>query len=383
MPSETTTVSPQWQEKANDFFSTSGVKLKAAGNIFGEAAKEAKENVADVAERVGSIMRSRWSIFQQNNLRPGSKEAVQERFLSVAASTGTLFRRGISETKEKCVVGKLKVEEVAKKTAQRSKSILTNIERWQKGVASTDVFGVPIEITVQRQQSLKPIPHILVSCADYLVLSGLSTEYLFKNEGDKKVIQQLISLYNQDWTASLPDGINPVDIGILLKCYIASLPEPLITFDLYHEVRNARSSIHAIRNILKKLPSVNYMTLEYLTALLLRVSLKSPLNKMDAGSLAVEMAPLIIWQKEQRPEFFSRYCNFSFKGSSDKSLDRTPSTRSAWDNLSETDANMEASSAIPLDDGLPTTDFSSIEVIQCLIQQHNAIFTDANETTWR
>ncbi|RZC74439.1 hypothetical protein C5167_049915 [Papaver somniferum] len=181
----------------------------------------------------------------------------------------------------------------------------------------------------------------------------------------------------------IADGINPVDIGILLKCYIASLPEPLITFDLYHEVRNARSSIHAIRNILKKLPSVNYMTLEYLTALLLRVSQKSPPNKMDAGSLAVEMAPLIIWQKEQRPEFFSRYCNFSSKGSSDKSLDRTPSTRSAWDNLSETDANMEASSAIPLDDGLPTTDFSSIEVIQCLIQQHNAIFTDANETTWR
>lgn len=36
----------------------------------------------------------------------------------------------------------------------------------------TVVFGVPIEVTVQRQQSSRVIPHILVRCADYLILSG-------------------------------------------------------------------------------------------------------------------------------------------------------------------------------------------------------------------
>ncbi|CBI29492.3 unnamed protein product, partial [Vitis vinifera] len=39
--------------------------------------------------------------------------------------------------------------QVAKVTTKKSKTILTDIERWQKGVASTDVFGVPIEVTVQ------------------------------------------------------------------------------------------------------------------------------------------------------------------------------------------------------------------------------------------
>jgi hypothetical protein len=42
----------------------------------------------------------------------------------------------------------------------------------------------------------------------------------------------------------------------------------------------------------------------------------------------------------------------------------------------------DASSQIPLDDASPP-DYSSIEVIQCLIEHHNAIFTDANETVWR
>lgn len=42
---------------------------------------------------------------------------------------------------------------------------------------------------------------------------------------------------------------------------------------------------------------------------------------------------------------------------------------------------MDPSSPIPLDDGTPV-DFGAIEVVQCLIEQHNAIFTDANETVW-
>ncbi|KAK4572527.1 hypothetical protein RGQ29_030811 [Quercus rubra] len=320
---------------------------------------------------------SRWAFLQQ----PSTKQAVQECLISVAATTGTLPRKGVEETKDKVAVGKTKVEEVAKKTAQKSKTILTDIERWQKGVTSTDVFGVPIEVTVQRQQSSKPVPHILVRCADYLILSGLNSPDLFKSEGDKKVIQQLISIYNQDSNASLPEGVNPVDVAALAKCYLASLLEPLTTFELYDEIKGARSSIHSMRNILKRLPSVNYMTLEFITALLLRASQKSLLNKMDARSLAMEMVPpVIIWQKGRKPEFYRQYWNQPSKIPS-KNLDQPPSY-SAWDMLAEEGESVDASSLIPLDDGMPT-DFGAIEVVQCLTEHHNAIFTDANVMTWR
>lgn len=93
-----------------------GVKIKearqTAGPIVEEAAKDAKEKVVDVAGRVGSLVKTRWSIIRQATQRPGSKEAMQERLITAAASTGTLFRKGISETKDKVTVGKLKVEEV-------------------------------------------------------------------------------------------------------------------------------------------------------------------------------------------------------------------------------------------------------------------------------
>ncbi|KAL3714032.1 hypothetical protein ACJRO7_006042 [Eucalyptus globulus] len=375
--------SPQWKDKASGFFSSSGVKLKeagqTAGTFVGEVAKDAKGNVAEVAGRVGLSVKSRWTLLQQ----PSTRHAMQERLIEAAASTGSILRKGISETKDKVAVGKTKVEEVAKKTAQKSKTIITDIERWQKQLnllfQLSSVFGVPIEVTVHREESSRPIPQILVKCADYLVLSGLNAPYLFKSEGDKKVIQQLVSSFNLDSNASLPDGVNPVDIAALVKCYLASLPEPLTTFELYEEIKGARSSINAMRNILKKLPTVNFMTLEYITALLHRVSQKSLLNKMDAQSLAMEFAPLIMWQNGQKPEYYRQYWNDPRTGQN--GTDKAP-TYSAWDMLAEEDDTAVASSMIPLDDGTPM-DFGAIEVVQCLIQHHNAIFTDANETVWR
>ncbi|XP_022922741.1 uncharacterized Rho GTPase-activating protein At5g61530 isoform X2 [Cucurbita moschata] len=277
--------SSQWQEKASGFFSSSGVKLKeagqSAGTFVGGVAKDAKGNAADVAERVGSLFKSRWALLQQ----PATRHAVQERLICAAATTGTFLRKGVTETKDKVVVGKVKVEEVAKKTAQKSKTILTDIERWQKGVASTDLFGVQIEVTVQKQQSSRVIPHILVRCADYLVLSGLNSPCLFKSDGDERVLQRLVSMYNQDPNAPIPEGTNPVDVAALAKCYLASLPEPLVTFELYNEIRGAHTNLNALRNILKKLPNVNYMTLEFTTALFLRISQKALLNK--AGTLSL------------------------------------------------------------------------------------------------
>ncbi|KMZ61477.1 Rho GTPase-activating protein 29 [Zostera marina] len=381
------TTSPRWHEKATGFFSNSGTKIKqvgqSAGTLLGDVAKGTGGNVSDAAGRVSSLVKNRWEVLQKSKSqqsRSSSGDSVQERFISAAASTGTVLKRSFTETKDRVIVGKMKVEEVAKKTADKTKIILNNLERWQKGVADNDVFGVSIEIVIQRQNSSKPVPEILVKCAEFLVLSGLHTEHLFKMEGDTQTIRQLISLYNNDCNACLPDGLQPIEVAALIKYYLASLPEPLTTFALYLEIRDARSSIDDLRNILKRLPNVNYMTLEFVTALLLCVSKRSSLNKMNAHSLSLEFAPLLIWQKGD-PRTNSRN-SYSKKTEGDSKSMEFAASRTAVDNLSDDEDNVYASSLIPLDDGVPA-DYGAIEVIQCLIEHHNAIFTDANETTWK
>ena len=126
--SMSSTVSPQWQDRASDFFSNSGSLVFDLLQFFfplpsrlcivtiwigmffniGVKIKEASHNVADAAEKVGTAVKSKWSLFQQ----PSTKHAMQERFLSAAASTSLFLRKGFSGTKDKVVVGKVKVEEV-------------------------------------------------------------------------------------------------------------------------------------------------------------------------------------------------------------------------------------------------------------------------------
>lgn len=52
---------------------------------------------------------------------------------------------------------------------------------------------------------------------------------------------------------------------------------------------------------------------------------------MDAHSLAVELAPLIMWQKGDSRADFHGHLSYTSKGSS-KTLDLT-SNQHAWDNL--------------------------------------------------
>jgi len=55
--------------------------------------------------------------------------------------------------------------------------------------------------------------------------------------------------------------------------------------------------------------------------------------QMDARSLAMEMAPVIMWQKESRPEFYRQYWNQMSKSPSEKSVDTQPGSYTAWDML--------------------------------------------------
>ncbi|KAG2667505.1 hypothetical protein I3760_15G118500 [Carya illinoinensis] len=160
MPSIT---SPQWHEMVSSFFSSSREKLKEAGQsaekFIRKVAKDAKRlscledyNFTHVAEHVGSVPSTRNAVHKRLIVRRLC--GFTATLISVAATTNTLLR-------------KTKVEEVAKKPAPKSKTILTDIERWQKRVASTDVCVIPSEVTVQQQQSSRLITHILAKCAYY------------------------------------------------------------------------------------------------------------------------------------------------------------------------------------------------------------------------
>ncbi|GKA62356.1 probable feruloyl esterase A isoform X1 [Tanacetum coccineum] len=109
------------------------------------------------------------------------------------------------------------------KTAQKSKTLSTDIEGWEKGVARTNVFGVPLEVTVLRQDSTKPVPFILVKFAVFLVLSGLKLKtkvqsLLYNHTLTRTMVEYASAVYTADstelftWTCSRCDGLTKINI---------------------------------------------------------------------------------------------------------------------------------------------------------------------------
>ena len=130
----------------------------------------------------------------------------------------------------------------------------------------------------------------------------------------------------------IPESTNPLDVAALLKCYLQMLPEPLLTFSVYSEFREAGGNVRQLSDLLRTIPYAHYSTLECLTSLLNLISQKSMTNKvvgslwiefeyiwtfssisrimefiifwklclkMDAHSLAFELAPCLLWKQNK------------------------------------------------------------------------------------
>ncbi|CAK9221721.1 unnamed protein product [Sphagnum troendelagicum] len=428
----------QWREQAGGFFSSSSVKLKQATAVAGEVAKSAGSSVADAAEQAGSVMRSSWSLLQQEHgsNKDDGRPTIHDRWQSASSAFKKTREKvvislldtkekvviGLSDTKEKVAIGTVKAVEIAKKATVQSKVLITKMDWWQKGTHEEAVFGLPLDVLVEKQNSARPIPVIVIRCVDYLVKSGLHAEYLFRKEGDPLVLHHLVSLYHEDWNAALPDGVSPIDVAALLKLYLCMLPAPLLTFELYDDIVDARGNDHLLCRYLATLPTANYSTIECICALLLRISQKSALNKMDAHSLAIELSPALLWRKSKlSPQQSPKRDSEPKQAVHAMSLRRFSGTKSQgvtcekgspplkqsnisvhvtvqgdaddnWQDLqdntllngeTEDEKSTDMSDQIPLDDEPVSVNFAVVDAVQCLIEQHDLIFVDVNEEVWQ
>lgn len=101
-------------------------------------------------------------------------------------------------------------------------------------------------------------------------------------------------------------------VASVLKAYLRSLPEPLLTFEFYKDFLEAATKQteqqrkSAILNIINQLPEGNYNNLKYLTKFLSYLSEKNQQNKMSTQNLAIVMSPNLLWPQNQ-PEQDQNY----------------------------------------------------------------------------
>nr|CAG8433063.1 9204_t:CDS:10 [Entrophospora candida] len=151
------------------------------------------------------------------------------------------------------------------------------------------------------------IPTLVERCIAEIEKRGLIEVGIYRVPGAKNLIERLTEEFNNDVDAVDLSSETYSDINVVasvLKLFFRSLPEPLMTYELYEEFVNASKikdhdeRFYAIKDLLYKLPRANYNLLKRLIEHLETVTDCEEVNHMYAGNLALVFTPNILKSRD-------------------------------------------------------------------------------------
>lgn len=137
---------------------------------------------------------------------------------------------------------------------------------------------------------------------------GISDQGLYRVGGVSSKVQKLLSLMIDDKSCDIDlaasEDWDVKTITSALKLYLRSLPEPLMTYELYKEFivpakcGSPESRVQAIHCLVHKLPEKNRLVLSLVTKHLANVADNSKQNLMTVANLGVVFGPTLMRPQE-------------------------------------------------------------------------------------
>ncbi|XP_053692707.1 rho GTPase-activating protein 92B-like [Sabethes cyaneus] len=160
----------------------------------------------------------------------------------------------------------------------------------------------------------RKIAYVIELCVCCLLEKGLYEEGLLRVGCASSKLRRMISAINANYvTPPLADKYaDPHVTAGVLKKYLRSLPDPLLTFEFYQDFVIAAQKPSetqrkaAILNIINQLPKENYDNLRYLTKFLSYLSEKNQENKMSPQNIAIVMSPNLLWSPNENENYIDQ-----------------------------------------------------------------------------
>ncbi|KAK5884848.1 hypothetical protein CesoFtcFv8_018625 [Champsocephalus esox] len=172
------------------------------------------------------------------------------------------------------------------------------------------VFGVDLSLMCQDEPD--KVPFVVRLCTTEIENRALSVQGVYRVSGSKPRILKLCQAFEfQKDQVDLSD-LSPHDITSILKHFFKELPDPLLTFDLYHnfitvgrtiqhlserepapDTNETMDIIYNLQKLLQKLHPYCYTTLQHLMSHLQRVS-ENYENKMSPSNLGIVFGPTLL-----------------------------------------------------------------------------------------
>ncbi|KAG5682855.1 hypothetical protein PVAND_012176 [Polypedilum vanderplanki] len=149
------------------------------------------------------------------------------------------------------------------------------------------------------------VPLLIAKCTNIVESKGMGIVGIYRIPGNTAAISNLNELINRngmddEQTLNDPKWEDVNVVSSLLKLFIRSLSEPIVSNELYGNFIEAdKKSDHVqrfqeLKSLLGKLPQHNYETLKHLITHLCRVSENAPTNLMEPKNLAIIFGPSIV-----------------------------------------------------------------------------------------
>ncbi|XP_074927258.1 rho GTPase-activating protein 33 [Chelonoidis abingdonii] len=170
----------------------------------------------------------------------------------------------------------------------------------QRGILRERVFGC--DLGEHLLNSGHDVPQVLRCCSEFIEKHGM-VDGIYRLSGVASNIQKLRHEFDSERVPELGRATYLQDIhcvSSLCKLYFRELPNPLLTYQLYHKFAEAvavpgeEERLVRVHDVIQQLPPPHYRTLEFLLRHLARVATHSPETSMHIKNLAIVWAPNLL-----------------------------------------------------------------------------------------
>ncbi|GFY40809.1 rho GTPase-activating protein 44 [Trichonephila inaurata madagascariensis] len=178
-------------------------------------------------------------------------------------------------------------------------SALPELEAQIRCCAYQPVFGIPLEEHLKVTK--REIAIVIETCICWLLESAMEEEGLFRIGGSMIKIKKMKSAFDAGFHHLIEEERDPHNVAGVLKLYLRSLPEPLLTYQLYDQWMEAAmepdhdTRLRSLWSVVNSLPETHLRNLRYLIKFLAKLCQNSDINKMSVQNVAIVIGPNLIW----------------------------------------------------------------------------------------
>ncbi|XP_017885850.1 uncharacterized protein LOC108628438 isoform X2 [Ceratina calcarata] len=181
---------------------------------------------------------------------------------------------------------------VPKSPVKKNKSKITGLLRRSLSL-NPSLFGVNLS-----RLDENGLPKPVLVMLQQLFAKGPFTQGIFRKSANVRIVRELRDQIESSGDPSCLEDAPIIAVAALLKDFLRSLPDPLLTshlFPLWMDSLDTPNPVQTMKNILDKLPKANYTLLSHLICVLHHVARRSKHNLMCASNLGVCCGPSLLW----------------------------------------------------------------------------------------